>query len=246
MKSIILSTILIVLFIGCKKPNERTCIKNSGTETIKLVDLSDFPLEGFSIFNNINVSLIQDTANFAVISSFENIVDLITFEMVDSLVEIRDLNKCSFLRDYDKQTNITIHYDTISVLSLNGNGKITTLAPIENDIVHIYALSSNSHINIEVKAISFIAKLVNGTLSGTIKGKGDNSNIFHAGHSNINFEELIAQNLRLTNKSDANVYLNTSNTLFLELLSLGKIYYKGTPTIEVFKNRFESDIVNNN
>jgi hypothetical protein len=243
---LIIFLILFTSSYSCKKQNERTCIKGSGNKTSKVIDLNPISFKGISIFNNLNINLIPDSINYASISSFKNTIDLISFEVVDSLLEIRDGNKCNFLRDFEKQTTIDFHYKKITVLSLNGNGNINTLAPIENDVVHVYSLSSNSNIDIEVKALSFVAKLVNGTLSGTISGSGKNSNIFHSGHSNINFEELEVENLRFTNKSDADLYIKSTTSLFAELLSIGNIYYKGNPSIEVTKNRFGSKIVNNN
>lgn len=247
MKSNILLPLFLVFYlISCKKANERSCLKNAGEPTTKKIELKEFSFEGFSIFDNINITLISDTVDYALITSYENKIDFISFEQVDSLIEIRDLNKCNILRKHNKQTSIELHYKSLTVLSLNGNGKITSLSPIENEVVHIYALSSNSDINLEVNAASYIMKLVNGTLSGIIKGEVENSNIFHSGISNVNFEELKVENLRLTNKSDADVYLGKTNSLSLDLLSLGNIYYKGNPTIAVLENRFGSEIVNNN
>ncbi len=249
MKVTRLPYLIIFLFVfisSCKKQNERTCIKGSGNHTNKVVDLNQLSFKGISVFNNLNVNLIPDSIDYASITSFENTIDLISFEVVDSLLEIRDGNKCNFLRSFDKQSTIDFHYKQLTVLSLNGNGNIRTLAPIENDVVHVYSLSSNSDIDLEIKALSFIVKLVNGTLSGTISGSGKNSNIFHSGHSNIDFEDLEVENLSFTNKSDADVYIKSTTTLFAELLSIGDIYYKGNPTIQITKNRFGSEIVNNN
>lgn len=236
----------LFILLGCKKPENRTCWKGSGKSVSQHIDLEHLNFKGFSIYNDINVNLILDSVNFFQITSYNNKVNQLTYEVVDSLLEIRDKSKCDFLRNNEKETTIDIHYTKLSVLSLNGNGKISSSSPISNEILHIYSHSSNGEIDLEVNAASFIVKFVNGTLNGNIKGSANNANLFHFGYSNVNFEELIVDNLRVTNKSDANLYVSSTSSLSVELLSLGNIYYKGNPTTEIVINTMDSKLINNN
>lgn len=237
---------LLFLLFGCKKPEDRTCIKSTGEAASKTIALTGLNFNGISTNNDLNINLIPDSVNFLTIHSYQNTINQITFQVEDTLLVLKDESKCGFLRNNYKRTTIDVHYNSISVLSINGNGKISAHAPISNQIVHIYSQSSNGEIDLSVNAASLVVKLVNGTLNGQLKGTANNANIFHFGYSNVNFEQLNVDHLSVTNKSDANLYVLANLSLAVELFSLGNIYYKGNPTTEVLANTMGSKLINNN
>lgn len=247
MNSLLSIIVLSLILISCKKAEDRTCWKANGDVTITEINLNHLSYKGIKVFDNIDVNLIADTTDFMVINSYENRINHFTYLVVDNLLELRDESNCHFLRNTDKKTTIDIHYSNISIISLKGTGLITSKSPIvNNDYLHIHSHNCNGEIDIEVNTSSLQVKLVNGTLNGQIIGRAINAEIFHFGYSNVNFEELLIDNLNITNKSDADVYVTSNSTLAVELLSLGDIYYKGNPTTEILTNSKGSKLINNN
>lgn len=246
MKRLLPFTVLIFIMLACKKPEERTCWKGNGDEATKIIDLNHIDFKGFELHDDMNFILIPDSSNYMEISSYKNRVDHFNYYTADSLLVIEDKSKCDFLRNFDKKTQIAIHYKNISVLNIKGNGNVSTSSPISNNILHIYSHSANGDLNIEVNANSLVVKLINGTLTGLIKGQAESANLFHFGYSKINFESLEVEHLRVSNKSDSDVFVKSNNTLVAELLSLGKIYYKGTPTTAIISNTMGSQLIDNN
>ncbi len=239
-------TVLIFFILGCKKPHERTCWKGNGDETSHTVDLNHLVFSGIEFHDDMDYILIPDSTNYLTISSYKNRIEHFNYYLEDSLLVIEDQSKCDFLRDFDKKTQIEVHYKNISVLNIKGDGTVTTSSPITNDIIHIYAHTANGELDINVDANSFLVKLINGTLTGKIGGKVESAHLFHFGYSKINFEGLDVDHLRVSNKSDSDVFVKSKFTLAVELLSLGDIYYKGNPTTEVIKNTMGSQLIENN
>lgn len=238
--------ILILFVYSCKKAEDRTCWKSSGKEVYKLINLDSLSFKGFELQSNIDYEFIKDTSNYVVIQSYKNIINNIDIQTKDSIVVLKDFNKCNFLRNYNKRTKIKLHYKNISVISIKNNGNVKSTTPITSNIIHIYSHSANGKIDISVNTNSLVVKLINGTLNGKIYGNATNANIFHFGYSKIYLEELDVQNMYIENKSDSDVFIKSYNNLIIKLLSLGNIYYKGNPNINIIENKYGSDVINNN
>lgn len=246
MKILLPITFLVLIFTNCKKKDERTCWKGSGNLISKTINLDSLSFKALELNGGMDYNLIPDSSNYIIIHSYENLINHYTHSITDSSLVIDDLNKCNFLRDFDKKTIIDIHFKPINVINIKGKGKVINSSPISNDVIHIYSHSSNGEIDLNVNTTSLVVKLINGTLTGSIKGNATSAQIFHFGYSKINFESLITDYLNISNKSDSDTYVNCNTELNAELLSFGNIYYKGTPSIEIVENTLGSELINNN
>ncbi len=232
----------IFLLSSCRKAEERTCWKTAGKSSYQRIEIQD-SFKGIAVYDNIDLELVRDSVDYLEVYSYEHLSPFISAEIVDSLLTIKDKNRCNFLRKYKKKTTIKVHFREISVLKLLGDGYIRSLNTIENEVVHIYAHSANSTVNLTVKATSLVVKLVNGTVDGRITGSATSAEIYHYGMSKVDFQALHIDYLSLVNKSDADVTVNVQNEMKLRLLSLGNVYYYGSPTILVIENSENSKII---
>lgn len=246
MKILFYITSFAILFANCKKQEERTCWKGSGDTVVRTTNLDSLSFNGLELKGGMNYNLIQDSSNYIVINSYENMIDHYSFDVTDSSLVIEDHNKCNFLRDYDKTTEIEIHFTSLRTLNIKGKGKVTNSSPISNEIIHIYSHNANGEIDLNINASSLVIKLINGTLTGSIKGNATSAQVFHFGYSKINFENLYTDYLYIANKSDSDTFVNCSISLVAELLSFGDIYYRGTPSTEIIENTLDSKLIENN
>jgi len=215
---------------GCKKAPDRTCLKKTGSSVTETTYLDGLSL--ISVYDDVNVVLIQDSVNYIEVASYENIINHIVTRFENNNLEIRNNNKCRFLRNYDKQTTVKIHITALDKLELYGKGNIETENTIVNNRFHIYTHSSNSNLNLNVSSNNLTIEFVNGTLDGNIKGFGKETYIFHSGYSNVNFIGLETEILNVINKSYSSTYVNATTSLTAKIENTGNIYYKGNPTIE--------------
>ncbi len=233
---------IVFLLTECRKAEERTCLKSAGKSSIRRIEIQD-DFKGIAVYNNIDLELIRDSTDYLEVLSYEHLSPFIAVDIEDSLLTIKDKNRCNYLRKYKKKTTVKAHYRSISVLKMLGNGSVRSLNTIANEVVHIYAHSSNSTINLDVNTNSLVVKLVNGTVDGEITGTAVSAEIYHYGMSKVDFQHLFLDFLSLVNKSDANVTVNVQNEITLRLLSLGNVYYYGSPAILVLENSENSEII---
>ncbi len=227
MKYILLFTLIA---FACKKAPNRTCLKKTGTPTHEKVSFEQ--IKKISVYNDINIKLVQDSLNFIEIDSYDNIKNFISINFEANELILKNNNKCRFLRDYDKQTTVRIHFSNLEKIALYGKGSIESENSIENPKFHVYAHSSNSNIKLSVTTNELIVEFVNGTLDGEIKGYGKHTYIFHAGYSNVNFIDLITEQLRIVNGSYSDTYVNVSNSIDSKIEGTGNIHYTGNASVE--------------
>jgi len=235
--------LIVVTLTTCKKKEERICWKGSGDIAQKIIYFDSTTTKGFAIYDGLNIRLIKDSVSYLEITSYKNLIHHIKVKKEDSLLALSDENKCNFLRQYEKQTQIDVHYTSLSVLNLKGKGTIETTSPISSEILHIYANTCNSTVNLDVMANSLVVKTVNGTISGAISGIAQSANIYHYGYSKLNFVDLKVNHLFLENKSNSDVSVYAIQQLILDLKSIGTIYYKGNPNIIITNNKRNSKVI---
>ena len=110
--------LLFLLFIGCKKQNERSCFKSSGklvTKTLVQGDFTNLILHPF-----VEYELIQDSINYVEITCGENLFPFIDVQVQDSALTIANNNKCRFLRGYDKNVKAKIHINLLYNIYFDG------------------------------------------------------------------------------------------------------------------------------
>ena len=222
--------LLFLTAFGCKKAPERTCFKKTGKSLIETTHFEEINV--VNVYDDVNIILIQDSLSYIETASYENIINHISIQFENHELVIKNNNKCRFLRDYDKQTTVKIHTPNLKKLAIYGKGKIETQNTIISADLHLYAHSSNSEIDLAVNSTNLTVEFVNGTVSGKIKGIGQESYLFHSGYSNVNFIDLETKNLRVINKSYSSTFVNVTNSLSSKIENTGNIYYKGNPTIE--------------
>ncbi len=137
-----------VLLIGCKKPNERSCWKGAGKMVSETRELANKTV--INIFDDADVILIQDNLNYIEVESYSNLVSFIETNSIDTAIEIRNLNRCNFIRDKSIQNTITIHFSDIQTLNLYGTGKVNFMGEIIQNNLEINSYKSRSEFTLNI------------------------------------------------------------------------------------------------
>ena len=103
--------ILILLVLGCDKPEDRSCLKSIGDQSTKEVILADF--DKLHLGPHLRYVLVQDTVNKVVLSGGANLLNFVTSEITDNKLTIENENDCNFLRSYDEIIVAEVHLKNI-------------------------------------------------------------------------------------------------------------------------------------
>lgn len=220
-----------VLLIGCKKPNDRSCWKGAGKTVSEIRELPNKTV--INIFDDADVLLIQDSLNYIEVASYSNLVSFIETNSIDTAIEIRDLNRCNFIRDKDIENTVTIHYSNIEILNLYGTGKVTFMGEIIQNNLEINSYDSKSDFTLSISCHKLQCVFIDGSINAKIMGSSDSTYLYQSKHSIINASNLTNSYLHFSNRSTGDGHVGATSTLAVELLDVGNIYYVGSPTLKI-------------
>ena len=220
-----------VLLIGCNKPNERSCWKGAGKMISETRELANKTV--INIFDDADVILIQDNLNYIEVDSYSNLASFIETKSIDTAIEIRNLNKCNFIRDKSIQNTITIHFSDIQTLNLYGTGKVNFIGEIIQNNLEINSYKSRSEFTLNISCHKLECVFMEGSINANISGSSDTTYLYQSKHSIVNASNLTNSYLHFSNRSTGDGYVGHTNMLAVELLDVGNIYYKGNPAIKI-------------
>lgn len=219
--------ILFIILSGCQKPYDRECWKSNGKYQITQIQQSS--INEINLYDDINLILINDSLDYLSIESPKNLTNGIKIEKNENFINIRNTNKCDFLR---KHVNISIeyHYTTIDKVNLFGYGKLTNNNAIKHPlIVQAYEAISTIDLNLENSISKFF--IFNGSTSVKLSGICNDLYFFNSGLGPINGKNIQPQKLHINSSTVASSEISVGDTLIAEIRSNGDLYYIGTPTV---------------
>lgn len=220
-----------VFLIGCKKPNERSCWKGAGKVVSESRELANKSV--INIFDDADVVLIQDNLNYIEIESYSNLVSFIETNSSDTAIEIRNQNRCNFIRDKSIQNTITIHFSDIQTLNLYGTGKVNFMGEIIQNNLEINSYKSRSEFTLNISCNQLKCVFMEGSINANLSGSSDSTYIYQSKHSIVDASNLSSSYLHFSNRSTGDGHVGPTNTLAAELLDVGNIYYQGNPTLNI-------------
>lgn len=221
--------LFLLVMLSCKKAEDRRCLKGAGEETTITVALDDF--HEIFIGPNINVVLVQDSLNELHIFGGENLVNFISSDVEEGLLDLRNENKCNFLRSYKREITVEVHFTTLSQINFEGTKPLRCEKTITGNNLAVFVRDGAGLVDLDVAYNNISYTITNGwgnfDLSGTTGTLKMNirSNGFG---STYNLD--VSQQLDVVSNTAGLLKLNTEGAdCRVQLQSVGDIWYIGTP-----------------
>ncbi len=230
--------VFIFLLFACKKAEDRACIKFTGSETNRVVELDDFTK--LQVGPYLDYFLIQDSLDYVKIIGGDKVVNLIDVQLSESEVIILNTNKCRFLRSQKKKILVEIHFTNLHQLLFEGSGIMRNEGTLKLPDFSLALKEGSGTVNLNLESVylsvSAEPSWSNYILSGhtkianlTVKGNafGDARNL------------LVDSTFTVISRSAAPLHINAGNCTMLEgeSWSTGDVYYSGNPQ-DIFWQRF--------
>ncbi|MCX6351059.1 MAG: DUF2807 domain-containing protein [Bacteroidetes bacterium] len=138
--SFLFTFVLIFVYSSCKKEYVTDCFKGTGEEATETRNLIGF--NKISVYNNLNLVLIQDTAKDGLIllKGGKNLLPSIKAYIKDSTLILEDNNHCNFSRSFKNKLTVEVHFAALKKLIVNDNAYVSNTKKIyfdELDIRHL-------------------------------------------------------------------------------------------------------------
>ncbi len=220
------------MLFSCKKAEDRACFKSTGKNAERIVQLPDF--EKLLLREHMEFVLIHDTVNKLVITGGEKVINLIHWNVdEEKTLEIKNGNKCSFLRKLDKKIKVEIHYINMYNIHFEGTDSLTNLDTLDIPYFTLLVRDGSGSVNLKLNSIIIAADISHGWGDYTLAGKTNFARI--AARSNGYCDVLglkIQDSVFVSSETSGTIKLN-ANAIPLrgELKGNGDIWYWGIPSL---------------
>ena len=183
MKTLILISIVCLLFTQCKPANERRCVKSSGNLTSWRVE--NVFNQIIQVENDISLYLIQDSLNYFELKAGENIIPFIEISEENGILVFKNKNRCHFTR---KRIPVEVfyHYTTLDSLYLNGFGDLTSIDTLYSNL-KIITFESYTSMDLTLNCNELSINGQVGSIEATLKGKCNNLFLYSNGTGSFFF-----------------------------------------------------------
>jgi hypothetical protein len=187
------------------------------------------PLEAFSRLecnSVLDVRLVQDTLEYALITSGKNLIDRVTVSLEDSMVSLSEETDMNWTRSY-RRTLIELHVRELRTITLNNCVNLRSLNTITSRSIRIWDNSDVSELDLKTRCDHF-SLIVSGLSSGTYKvsGQTGRSYLQPAGSAHFFLENLETDYCRVDHKSTGDCSVNVKKVLEGSIAEKGRILYK--------------------
>ncbi|QWX84164.1 DUF2807 domain-containing protein [Cellulophaga sp. HaHaR_3_176] len=238
--------LLVLTLLSCASEKASDCFQKSGDLIREEVFLEEFTR--IIAFEGIKVVIKQSDDYKVEIETGEYLRNDITAEVIDNRLELRNENKCNFVRDFELTTiyvsapNISeIRSSTGFLIKSDGILNYPILNLISEDFFEPEAETTDGDFDIEVNATT-LNIVSNGIASFKLKGAAENFNItFASGDSRLEGKELVANNIYVNHRASNDMVINPQVSLKGKLTSTGDVISYNIPAVieveELYKGK---------
>ena len=241
----ILFFLVSLLTVSCSKVDR---LFNNGKPVTEQRELGH-TFNTISMYNNVNVKLIQSDHPHLELTCPENLIDNITTEIEGDTLVIKNENDFNWLRSFDYSIDLTVYYDNLLTINYASIGDLIGLDTLRGfmelsidstglDIDTIPIKTFHLNINegcgkIDLPFNCDVVKCIfgNGTSEVTLSGTAAYTDIIMRSYGVVHAENLKSIFVRVKSNSTNDAYVYSTNKLTVWLYSIGNVYYRGNPWI---------------
>lgn len=238
--------VVLLALCGCKKPEDRKCWKGAGDDDSLVVVLPDF--KQVFLGPHINFELVQDSSTFMVVRGGKNLINHVEAEMVDNMLEIKNQNKCSFLRSYKKKINVELHVDVLDKIHFEGSQPLYCKNQLVQDYLVLVIRDGAGRVNLNINANSLSTIVTNGWGNFDLYGSVNYLRV-ETNSSGFGTTEHIAisDSLHVVANSSELLKVKADNIVFrAQTKNFGDIWYTGHPSLLEFNQYGEGELLDKN
>jgi hypothetical protein len=224
---------LLICFVSCKKPGERTCFKSAGKPATETRHLN--PYSHIVISDNITLNLTQTTKYSATITAGEHLQNFIVTEVKNDTLYIRNNNRCNNFRSHKNEIIVDIAFEDLHYIKTSTSKNITATNALYLDSLIIEGFFFNGDVDLEFNGEVFAGVVHSGGANINVKGNVNTAYFYHIGTGSVNYKNLISKTTYGHSRTTANCFINASEKIKIEIHSLGNVYYNSlhNPKIEL-------------
>ncbi len=238
----IITSIIFLFFFSCKKAENRICVKSTGAEQVKEIELPFF--NKLRLYERVKFELVQDSINKVIIKGGKNVLTNIDIKISLDTLLINNNNKCNFLRDYNKIVTAEIHFKELIELKYFGTEKLTNKGVLNLPWFVLSIVSSSGSVDLNLNSDVIYASTGNyGDFNLSGKTNVAYFDINNNGFCN-SYDLLVKDSIKVSSRTMGIMKVNADNTLLnAEIKNGGDVFYKGNPSSIHLKKTGKGELI---
>jgi hypothetical protein len=235
--------VLLISLIGCKKPEDRSCFKGSGDPS---TEERSFPgLRQVRLFDVIDYTFIQDSADKVVIKAGANLLDFIQTDFNDGVLTIADDNTCRWMRALPTKVEVEIHFTELDLVYNESAGTSRSQGAIRQERFDWENWHTNSKTYLELEGGTGHISTNAGSSLIEITGNAEHMEYYLSGACQIKGQGLNSITGYAHNVGSGDILLTVNGGLLSgNIESHGNIVYYGEPNaIEIYSDTGGGELI---
>lgn len=222
--------IVLLLLVSCEKSEDRNCFKSTGDGTTKEITLESFDKIYFG--PHLKYTLVQDTVNKVIIYGGKNVVNFVETTIdSDGRLNLRNNNKCNFLRDYDNVITVEVHAKIVRNILFEGTYDLECPTTLNSDYLAVTITDGAGKLNLDVNAYQIFGNVTNGWCNFEFTGNVDYLNLQINGNGfGSTYGLQVSDSLDIISNTPELIKVNSDGCRFrAQTKSTGDVWYIGYP-----------------
>lgn len=226
-KHIILLLALLFILCGCSKMNPVDCFTNTGPVTTEERESSTFHC--IEMNDNVDVYLSHAPDYSIEVRAGKNIIPGIKTKIDNRTLSISNENSCNWIRSYNSPIEVHIGAPQIDSIVYQSSGNLISANQFVSDSLKIDILEGGGSINLWVELEKGFFNMHYGTVDLKVRGHSHISYLSSRSYGPANLKELDTEFTYMSSNSTNDCWVRASNTLDVQILNIGNVYYSGNP-----------------
>lgn len=234
--------LLTGVVMSCNDASHFHCIMKAGREaTVSVYD--DQSYHTISVRDGINLVIHPDTIDHLFLSGPENLLDRIDFSIKDSVCHVRNRNTCNWVRAFNQQITLHLHTRGLKTVFFGGTGNLHFTDTLYQASFQLEVWNGHGELMPLIHTNKATFKLHSGVAVITPHGVTSELDVYASGVGQINTLGLHADHVLAQHVGTNNAWVFASTVLRVRLLSVGNIYYAGSPELIILDRQGAGDVI---
>lgn len=135
---------------ACGPDHDLDCLKSNGSPIVQRRAI-DRQLQGVFVYENVDLTIVPDTAYYAEVRAGEHVIDNITFATTSHQLTIHNTSRCNWARSYDTPREVRLHLPALRRVEQHGYGLVSNEGQWAQDTLYV-RIQSTGDVNLNVRS----------------------------------------------------------------------------------------------
>ena len=218
----------------CGPGHGTDCLKSTGSIITQRREVAR-GLRVVTAFDNVDLTLVQDTATFAEVRAGENLIDDITLTRKGNALEIGNSSRCNWVRSYDNPRQVTLHLPYVNSLFLRGTGNVSTAGEWRQDTIFFHLIGGGDFdLNVKATRVSLDCYEIGDV---HLRGAADTFDFILGTEGRVFASGFTAKvcYFRLERDSNGDAHVRATEYLDGTVGGQGTLFYSGNPRAKLLR-----------